>query len=90
MLLLFVSHVLLLFVLLRIVLHLVACVATCCCPFTVFVVCFFYLQIGDVRTNFSMPDVQSIPLGGGTLVQYDSNVSNQDHFNSKASHTAAS
>lgn len=33
-------------------------------------------QIGDVRTNFSMPDVLSIPLGGGTLVQYDSSVRN--------------
>lgn len=26
------------------------------------------IQIGGVRTNFSMPDVRSIPLGGGTLV----------------------
>ena len=26
------------------------------------------LQIGSVRTNFSMPDVLSIGLGGGSLV----------------------
>ena len=33
-----------------------------------------HVQIGDVRTNFSMPDVQSIALGGGSLVECNQNV----------------
>ena len=33
-----------------------------------------YVQVGgDVRTNFSMPDVLSMALGGGTCVNVDPN-----------------
>ncbi len=39
-----------------------------------------FSQVGGVNTNFPMPDVQSIGLGGGSVVTFDSQSVSFDRY----------
>ena len=61
---------------------LVCCVCECVCVLVWLVLCVCVCpQVGGVRTNFSMPDVLSLELGGGSTCVWDSANVSHTFFN---------